>query len=99
MTVALWPEAKYMRWRDVIRSADYCEAHGIGEPKDGDYPDFDVVVKDGGDGQQLNAFVQENRRRLNRVEDRLARVIQILLALTVTILGGIAVAVFVAAVL
>ena len=61
-----------MRLRDAIKSADRCEREGIGDPTDGKYDDSEFVFKDGGTGEQVTEFVRENRRRLNRVEDRLA---------------------------
>ena len=61
-----------MRLRDAIKSADRCEREGIGDPTDGKYELAEFVFSDGGTGEQVTEFVRENRRRLNRVEDRLA---------------------------
>lgn len=81
--------AKYMQWRDAFKSANQCEREQIGA--DADYDEREYIIKDGGDGQQINQFMRETTRRLNRLEDRMA----IGMRFGAMILGSIIMATFV----
>lgn len=79
---------KYMRWRDSFKSAAQCEREGIAKDETADNMPM-VVAKDGGDGENIKPFMHETRRRLVRLEDRLAIQTKLLFLMLATILTGI----------
>ena len=72
-----------MKLLDAIKGAEQCEREGIGADQTMD--EGTAYVKDGGDGRDIWPFVRESRRRLIRMEDRMAISIKLLLL----ILGAI----------
>lgn len=88
MHASLWPEPNHMRIRDTLKKSAQCEREGIAaQTYTNNAP---VIVKDGGDGEDITPFMRETRRRTVRIEDRLAIIMRLLIGLFITIVGGIA---------